>query len=113
MFIMSGLFLQSSHRSDCDQSVQGLTVFYFASFCFDADQVSEVLEVEEQQVIPKVQERQTLQGEKDGKSEKGCFSLEQGQIVLEKNKYLSLFQFPLTFDVLNAPSLTFFISSCT
>lgn len=91
MFIMSGLFLQSSHRSDSDQSVQGFTVFYFASFCFDADQVSEVLKVEEQQVVAKVQERQTLQGEKkDNKSEKGCLSLDQGQIVLG-NKYLACF----------------------
>ena len=60
----SGVFIQTSHRSDCDHSVQGFTVFYFASFCLDADQVSEVLKVEEQQVIPKVQERQTLHGEK-------------------------------------------------
>lgn len=73
-FIVSGPLLKSSHRSDCDHSVQGFAVLYFASFCFDADKVSEVLEVEEQQVIPKVQERQTLQGERtDRESERaGC-----------------------------------------
>ena len=53
---------RAAHCSDCDQSVHGLAVFYLASFCLDADQVSEVLEVEEQQVVAKVQERQTLQG---------------------------------------------------
>lgn len=55
--------IATSHCSDCDHSVQGFTVFYFASLRLDADQVSEVLQVEEQQVIPKVQERQTLQRE--------------------------------------------------
>lgn len=58
-----GPVLRSPHRSDGDQSVQGVAVFYFASLRLDADQVSEVLQVEEQQMIPKVQERQTLQGE--------------------------------------------------
>lgn len=62
--IIGGLFVRSSHRPDGDHSVQGFTVFDFASVCFDADKVSEVLKVEEQQVIPKVQERQTLRGEK-------------------------------------------------
>lgn len=46
-FIISGVFVQISHCSDCDHSVQGFTVFDFASFCLDADQVSEVLKVEE------------------------------------------------------------------
>lgn len=63
-FFISSLSLPSSHRSYSDQSTYGFTVFYFASFCFDADQVSEVLEIEDQQVIPKVQKRQTLQREK-------------------------------------------------
>lgn len=62
--IISGLFVQLSYRSDCDHSIQGFTVFDFAAICFDVDQVSEVLKVEEQHVIPKVQEGQTLQGEK-------------------------------------------------
>lgn len=51
----------TSHRSDCDHSDQGFTIRYAASLRLDADQVSEVLKVEEQQVIAKVQERQTLQ----------------------------------------------------
>lgn len=70
----SGQSPQSSHRSDGDHSVQGFAVFYFASLCFDADQVSEVLKVEEQQVVAKVQERQTLQGERtDRESERAAW----------------------------------------
>lgn len=80
----SGQSQQSSHRSDGDHSVQGFTVFYFASFCFDADQVSEVLKVEEQQVVAKVQERQTLQGREDGQRvREGFVETDLGQRVLE------------------------------
>lgn len=49
--------LSSSYCSDCDNSVQGFTFFDFASCCLDADQVSQVLEVEEHQLVAKVQER--------------------------------------------------------
>lgn len=49
-----------SYGSDGDHSVQGGARFDLASFCLDADQVGEVLEIEEQQVVPKVQEGQTL-----------------------------------------------------
>lgn len=52
-----------SHRSDCDNPEQGFTVYYTLSLGLDADQVYEVLKVEEQLVIAKVQERQTLQRE--------------------------------------------------
>lgn len=62
--IFSGAYVQSSYGSDCDHSIQGFTVFDFASICFDVDQVSEVLKVKEQHVVPKVQEGQTLQEEK-------------------------------------------------
>lgn len=55
--------VQSSHRPDCDHSVQGLAVFDFASVRFDADQVGEVLKVEEQEVITEIQKRQPLEGQ--------------------------------------------------
>lgn len=74
-------FLQPSHRSDRDHSVQGFTVFDFASFCFDTDQVGEVLKVEEQQVIPKVQERQTLQGEEIDRESERDHCLDQTWVI--------------------------------
>lgn len=49
-----------SYGSDGDHSVQGGALFHPASFRLDADQVSQVLEIEEQQVVPQVQEGQTL-----------------------------------------------------
>lgn len=61
--IIGGLLVQLSHRPDCDHSIQGLAVFDFASVRFDADQVSEVLKIEEQEVIPKIQKRQPLEGQ--------------------------------------------------
>lgn len=54
------VFVQLSHCSNCDDSVQGLTVFDLLSVRFDADQMSQVLQVEEQEMIPKVKEGQTL-----------------------------------------------------
>lgn len=61
---MIGLILvQSSYCSDCDNSVYSFTVFDLLSFCFEADQMSEILKVEEQEVIPKVKERQTLKSD--------------------------------------------------
>lgn len=50
----------SSHRADPQHSAQGFALSDPASLRLDADQVRQVLKVEEQQVVAKVQEGQTL-----------------------------------------------------
>lgn len=56
-------FLQWSYRSDRDDSGQGFAVFDLLPFGFHADQMRQVLKVEEQQMISKVKERQTLRSD--------------------------------------------------
>lgn len=50
----------SSHRADPHHSAEGFALSDAASLRLDADQVRQVLQVEEQQVVAKVQEGQTL-----------------------------------------------------
>lgn len=51
----------ASYCSDGDQSVKGATVFHTTTLWFKTDQVSDILQVKQQQLISKVKERQTLQ----------------------------------------------------
>lgn len=102
----------TSYSSDRDHPVYSVTVFNFASFCLDADQVCEVLKIEEQQLIAKIQEGQTLQ--RRAKTHTcNYYNYQQTEHDLHLALLVRILRALLTFDVLNTPSLTLVRSSRT
>ena len=54
------------HRPDSHHALHGLALLYFGPLCLEADEVGEVLEVEQQQLVAQVQEGQTLEHKPNG-----------------------------------------------